>query len=214
MYNYRYIKFFIWENSSTIKIKLQCDNEDKWSVKDNNHLSEIPTLPVEKKSNNILKILFTLFVYCTVLYGCKTTNQMKNVSTINVHAIRLKPNEDLRKAIENYAKENNIAAGWLVTCAGSLTSYNLRFANEEKGREGKGHFEIVSLTGTVSINGSHIHISISDSTGRTIGGHLLAGCTIYTTAEIVMQSTAQLNFKREKDGTTPWEELQIEKVKD
>lgn len=138
---------------------------------------------------------------------------MKNVKNMQVHAIRLKPNEDLRKAIENYAMENNINAGWMVTCAGSLTKYNIRFANEEKGATGSGHFEIVSLVGTVSTNGCHLHISISDSTGRTIGGHLLAGCTIYTTAEMVIQSTPQLNFKREKDGSTPWEELQIEKVK-
>lgn len=160
-----------------------------------------------------MKILFTLLFFCIALYGCKTTHQMKNASNINVHAIRLKPKEDLRKAIEDYAKQNDIAAGWLVTCAGSLTDYNIRFANEEKGTTGRGHFEIVSLTGTVSKNGSHVHISISDSTGRTIGGHLLAGCIIYTTAEIVMQSTPSLNFKREKDGSTPWEELQIEKVK-
>ncbi len=138
---------------------------------------------------------------------------MKNISNIKVHAIRLKPTEDLRKSIEKYAKENNIAAGWMVTCTGSLTNYNIRFANEEKGSVGTGYFEIVSLVGTVSKNGCHLHISISDSTGHTIGGHLLAGCTIYTTAEIIIQSTAQLNFKREKDGTTPWEELQIERVK-
>ncbi len=160
-----------------------------------------------------LKILFTLLVLITFFYGCKSTRQMKYVSKVNVHAIRLKPKEDLRKALEDYAKQNDISAGWLVTCAGSLTNYNIRFANEEKGTTGSGHFEIVSLTGTISKNGSHIHISISDGTGRTIGGHLLAGCTIYTTAEIVMQSTPDLNFKREKDGSTPWEELQIEKVK-
>ena len=39
------------------------------------------------------------------------------------------------------------------------------------------------------------------------------GCTVYTTAEIVLQSSSNLNFKREKDGTTPWEELQIEEKK-
>ena len=170
-------------------------------------------LPYCFKKNKKLKLLAILFSFSIVLYGCKTTSQMKNISSIQVHAIRLKPNEDLRRAIENYSKQNNITAGWMVTCAGSLTNYNIRFANEEKGSVGSGYFEIVSLVGTVSKNGCHLHLSISDSTGRTIGGHLLAGCTIYTTAEIVMQSSPQLNFKREKDGTTQWEELQIEKVK-
>lgn len=111
-------------------------------------------------------------------------------------------------------QKNQIKAGWLVTCAGSLTDYNIRFANQPNGSSGNGHFEIVSLAGTVSVNGSHIHISISDSTGRTIGGHLLEGNMVYTTAEIILQETDELEFTREKDGTTPWEELQVKKLKD
>jgi hypothetical protein len=75
-----------------------------------------------------------------------------------------------------------------------------------------GHFEIVSLTGTVSVNGSHLHISISDSTGKTTGGHLSEGNIIYTTAEIVIGSSNHLQFKREKDGTTEWEELQVTEI--
>lgn len=138
---------------------------------------------------------------------------MNGLNNISSHAIRLKPGDDVREKIENYVIQNKINAGWLVTCAGSLTSYNIRFANQEKGTTDKGHFEIVSLTGTLSTNGSHMHISISDSTGNTIGGHLLEGCIVYTTAEIILQSTNSLNFKREKDGTTPWDELQVEVIK-
>ena len=129
------------------------------------------------------------------------------------HAFRLKPGQDLKKEIEAYVQKNHIKAGWLVTCAGSLTDYNIRFANQPNGSSGNGHFEIVSLAGTVSVNGSHIHISISDSTGKTIGGHLLEGNMVYTTAEIILQETDELEFTREKDGTTPWEELQVKKLK-
>ena len=127
------------------------------------------------------------------------------------HAIRLKPGEDLRTSIQAFVKANDIKAGWISACAGSLINYNIRFANQPDGNKGSGHFEIVSLTGTLSINGSHIHISVSDNTGKTIGGHLLDGCIIYTTAEIIIGQSKNLVFKREKDGTTPWEELQIEK---
>ena len=126
-----------------------------------------------------------------------------------VYVLRLKPGEDLRKSIEAIVKEKNITAGWINTCVGSLTDYTIRFANQQQGTRGSGHFEIVSLTGTVSVNGSHLHICISDSTGKTIGGHLLEGCKIYTTAEIVIGSTTAYEFKRKKDGTTEWEELQI-----
>ena len=127
------------------------------------------------------------------------------------HAFRLKPGEDLKASITALVKEKNIGAGWIATVVGSLTNYNIRFANQPDGVQGEGHFEIVSLTGTVSTNGSHLHISVSDSTGKTIGGHLLDGNIVYTTAEIVISETDDVVFTREKDGSTPWEELQVKK---
>jgi predicted DNA-binding protein with PD1-like motif len=57
-------------------------------------------------------------------------------------------------------------------------------------------------------------MSIADSTGKTIGGHLLDGCTIYTTAEVIIGESKTLVFTREKDGTTPWEELQVKPKED
>jgi uncharacterized protein len=157
------------------------------------------------------KALIIIFI-TTSFFSCKTTQTMPTKNEIITHAFRLKPGQDLRKEIEVFVKENNITAGWIATCVGSLTDYSIRFANQQNGNTGSGHFEIVSLTGTVSTNGSHVHISVSDSTGRTIGGHLLQGCIVYTTAEIVIQSNTKLVFKREKDGSTPWEELQIERL--
>ena len=154
-----------------------------------------------------------LFLFIiTTSFACQTTRNMNTSAKIITHAIRLKPGDDVREKIEHYVQNNNIAAGWLVTCAGSLADYNIRFANQENGSAGKGHFEIVSLTGTTSKNGSHLHISISDSTGKTIGGHLLKGCLVYTTAEIIIQNATNLQFTREKDGSTPWEELHIKKI--
>ena len=127
------------------------------------------------------------------------------------HVFRLKPGDDLKKSIQHYVNNHHIQAGWMVTCVGSITNYQLRLANQPAGTTGSGHFEIVSLNGTLSQNGSHLHMSISDSTGKTIGGHLMEGNIVYTTAEIVLQSSDSLVFRREKDGSTPWEELQIDK---
>jgi predicted DNA-binding protein with PD1-like motif len=149
----------------------------------------------------VAKLLFTFLLFFT---ACQP-------NMIKAHPLRLKPGADLKKEIEAYVKAAHIQAGWIVTCAGSLTQYNIRFANQPEGGTGNGHFEIVSLTGTVSANGSHIHLSISDSTGKTIGGHLLGNNIIYTTAEIILQEDDNFVFTREKDGTTPWEELQIKK---
>ena len=65
------------------------------------------------------------------------------------------------------------------------------------------------LSGTVSKHGSHLHLAVSDADGRTIGGHLLPGCRVYTTAEVVLGEARDLVFTRAVDGTTPWRELQI-----
>lgn len=127
------------------------------------------------------------------------------------HAFRLKPGTDLKKSIQAFVQAHDIKAGWIACGVGSLTHYNIRFANQPVGSRGSGHFEMVSLTGTVSVNGSHIHLSVSDSTGKTIGGHLLDENLVYTTAEIVIGESDDFVFTREKDGSTEWEELQVKK---
>jgi uncharacterized protein len=131
--------------------------------------------------------------------------------TMDNHIIRLKPGDDLKESIQQYVQEKNLMAAWVTSCVGSLASYNIRFANQQEGNTATGHFEITSLSGTLSSNGSHLHISVSDSTGKLIGGHLLSGCKIYTTAEIVIQSTDQFHLTRETDSNTGFKELKIEK---
>jgi uncharacterized protein len=150
---------------------------------------------------------FIAFLTILSLSACQSKKMQ--TETITTYAFRLKPGEDLKEGVEKQVKLHNIKAGWVATAVGSLTQYQLRFANQPKGVTGSGHFEIVSLVGTLGLNGSHLHLSISDSTGATIGGHLMQGCKVYTTAEIVLQATDKYQFDREKDGTTPWEELQV-----
>lgn len=152
----------------------------------------------------------SLLACLNFLHSCNTPTKM-NSST--AYAFRLKPGEDLKKGISNFIKEKDIKAGWIGTVVGSLTQYNIRFANQPTGVKDTGHFEIVSVTGTLSVNGSHLHISISDSTGKTIGGHLLDENLVYTTAEIVILATDEMEFVREKDGSTPYEELQVKPKK-
>jgi uncharacterized protein len=153
---------------------------------------------------------FTICFILVAIISCNTPHHIITDKT-ETHIFRLKPGQDLRFELEQYVKNNNINAAWVATCVGSLTTYNIRFANQQNGSTANGHYEIMSLVGTLSKNGSHIHMSISDSTGHTIGGHLLLGNIVYTTAEIVLKSSNTHVLKREKDGTTPWEELQVEK---
>jgi uncharacterized protein len=165
---------------------------------------QLVALPV-----NLMVVLAACLLLVSI-FACTSPNNKKTMDT--TYAFRLKPGQDLKQEIQKLVMEKQVKAGWITTCVGSLTDYNIRFANQPQGSSGSGHFEIVSLVGTVSVNGSHLHISISDSTGKTIGGHLMDGCKIYTTAEIVIQCSNEFEFKREKDGSTPWEELQVKPV--
>jgi predicted DNA-binding protein with PD1-like motif len=65
------------------------------------------------------------------------------------------------------------------------------------------------LSGTLSVHGSHLHICIADGDGKTTGGHLTEGCTIFTTAEIIIGSFEDLRFSRTMDRETGYKELDI-----
>lgn len=124
-------------------------------------------------------------------------------------ALRLQPGQDLKTELDNLVQSRSIEAACILTCAGSLTKAVLRYANQEQAVELAGYFEIVSLTGTLSRHGSHYHIAIADGCGRTIGAHLLEGCRVYTTAEIVIGVLADVNFLRTVDLQTGYSELEI-----
>ncbi|KAB7730293.1 DUF296 domain-containing protein [Rudanella paleaurantiibacter] len=126
-------------------------------------------------------------------------------------SFRLRPGQDLKEELDKLVQQEGIEAGAVLTCVGSLTDLTLRLANQEGPSRWQGHFEIVSLVGTLSTGGSHLHLSVSDSTGRTLGGHLLPGCKIYTTAETVVGVLTDVAYTREPDPTFGYRELVVRK---
>ena len=60
------------------------------------------------------------------------------------------------------------------------------------------------------MHGSHLDVSVSDGKGRTLGGHLVPGCGIYTTAEIVIAVFPQVIYKREYCQQSGYAELVVE----
>ena len=130
---------------------------------------------------------------------------------MKTYALRLHPNQDLLVELDNFARIHQLNAACILTCVGSLKKAVLRYANRNEVVELEDKFEIVSLTGTLSVNGSHCHISISNGEGQTVGAHLLEGCSIYTTAEIVIGELQDTAFYREVDSATGYDELYIKK---
>lgn len=129
---------------------------------------------------------------------------------MKTYALRLRPGEDPKAVLDTFAQAQKIEAACVLTCVGSLRKAVLRFANQEPSTTLVDKFEIVSLTGVLSMHGSHYHISISDGTGRTYGAHLMDGSEVYTTAEIVLASLEGQKFLRSFDAETGYPELDIQ----
>ncbi len=126
------------------------------------------------------------------------------------HVLRLLPHDDLKQGIERYLVEHKIASASIVSGIGSLTIVNVRHANASKGTLYRGHFEILSLNGTMAKDGGHhLHIAFADEKGKAFGGHLLKGSIIYTTAEITLIKHLQIHLSRKPDKLTGYNELNI-----
>lgn len=128
---------------------------------------------------------------------------------MGIYVLQLKPGQDLKKELKKFTDSHNIKAGYVLTGVGNLTKATLRFVDEKVKTFDK-NFGIVSIDGTLSRDGMHVHIVISDNDGVTFGGHLKEGCIIYHSAEIVIGESENFTFSREFDSKTGFNELQIE----
>lgn len=130
-----------------------------------------------------------------------------------MYMFRLTKGMDLKKEIIKYCEDNNIKAGIIGACVGCCYEINFRLAGGDDFYHKTGDHEIVSMTGTISEDGVHIHVSFSDREGNTVGGHLTEGCLVNSTAEICIIEVDNYKLTREYDDTTGYKELIIEEIK-
>ena len=128
---------------------------------------------------------------------------------MRVVPLRLQPGDDLRLALEAWMGEQQEQAGCVISAVGSLSLAQLRLAGATQATAIHGELEIVSLSGTLSPDGIHLHIAIANSSGTVIGGHLCAGSLVRTTAELVIGLLPEWQFRRELDPATGYAELRI-----
>ena len=125
------------------------------------------------------------------------------------HCFRLHRGEDLYESIQRYADAHHIAAGVVLY---EMLTGRLPFEGDVDVQSGTEDVEIVSLMGTVSEHGSHLHASLAHRDLSVFGGHLRPGCLVNTTAEIVLAELPDTVFTRERDEATGYEELAIRRI--
>ena len=120
------------------------------------------------------------------------------------------PGADLHDGLVALARANGLEAPAVLTCVGSLSRVSLRMAGATRTETIEGTFEIVSLVGTLSPDGAHLHVSIADAAGVVTGGHLLPGSIVRTTAEVILGELEDVVFRRVVHPSTGWDELVVE----
>lgn len=129
-------------------------------------------------------------------------------------AIRLERGTDLKQAIQKLVHDRKVTAGTVASCVGCLSQLHVRLAGAQQSLALEEPLEIVSLMGTLTPSHQHIHISVSKQNGEVIGGHLLNGSIIDTTAELVIHSYTDLQFDRAFDPATGYTELTVSSIDD
>ena len=111
--------------------------------------------------------------------------------------IRLKPKVDIKKAL----KALDIDSGSIVSGVGSVSKMCCRIDDGVTVLEHHEPMEIIAFSGTMTKKNLHIHIAGINGKMEMFGGHLMDGCIVNTTMEIVI-----LDFSDEYQNTRVFDE--------
>ena len=93
-------------------------------------------------------------------------------------AIHLGPGADLRKSLEELAQQQQ-AEGFVLSIVGNLSRVAFACPGSDQPTVLTGELEIISLQGTISPQGVHLHLSFSDGECQVWGGHLEHGSEVH-----------------------------------
>ena len=127
--------------------------------------------------------------------------------------LRLRRGEDLLESIRAFAEREDLAAAVVLSGVGCVSRARVRDAGGANLRDIDEPCEIVSLNGTASRTRCHLHLALSREDLSTIGGHMMPGCIVNTTCELVLGVLEHMRFDVEQDAQTGYDELIFTELK-
>ena len=124
---------------------------------------------------------------------------------------RLRRGDDLLREVQNIAREERLQLAVILSAVGCVTKARVRDASGVTIRDIDEPCEIVSATGTVSAARCHVHVSFAKEDLSTVGGHLMEGCIINTTCELVLGVVEGWRCGVEQDEETGYDEIVFER---
>jgi predicted DNA-binding protein with PD1-like motif len=117
---------------------------------------------------------------------------------------------DLKVSLLEFCADAHIQTGIILSAVGSLKVAVLRSADGKTEHTLQGPFEVTSLSGTITNDKAHLHLSIFDDQFKAYGGHVKDGCIVHTTMEIaVLDLSEHYETERTFDPETGYDELRI-----
>ena len=126
---------------------------------------------------------------------------------MKTYAVRLRRGADLLESIVELCTKNEIRAGMVLSAVGCVSRGRVRDAGGVNIVDIAEPLEIVSLMGTVSNMRCHLHVSFSKEDLSVVGGHLVEGCIINTTCELIIGEMENFVYDVEFDEETGYDEL-------
>lgn len=126
---------------------------------------------------------------------------------------RLHRGDDLLLSIRTLCEREKIDAAVVLSAVGCVSRAVLRDAGGVNLRSVDEPCEIVSLNGTASRTRCHLHLALSREDLSTIGGHMMPGCIVNTTCELVLGVLEHMHFDVEQDAQTGYDELIFTELK-
>ncbi|MFN6354169.1 MAG: PCC domain-containing protein [Cyanobacteriota bacterium] len=104
-----------------------------------------------------------------------------------MHAVplQLAPGSDLRRSLEEFAATRG-ASGFVLGVVGDLSMAAFQCPGQPQPTFIRGDLEIITLNGTFSPEGVHLHLSLSDGNCQVWGGHLELGTQVRKGAHLLM----------------------------
>jgi predicted DNA-binding protein with PD1-like motif len=121
---------------------------------------------------------------------------------------KMEPGEDVLGAIEDVARKHGVQSGQL-SLIGAISQAKLGYYHRESAKYRDftvdEDVEVVSCIGDISTHEGnlvvHAHMIVADEKGKCWGGHLLPGCTVSVTIELVIIET-EIELIRKRDDMT------------
>ena len=108
--------------------------------------------------------------------------QLQALRSIPLH---LGPGSDIRLSLQTLAVELN-ASGFVLGVVGNLSQAAFQCPGQAGATILEGDLEIITLQGTLSPQGVHLHLSFSDGTCQVWGGHLEPGTLVQKGADLLV----------------------------